>query len=751
MQQQNEPNDLDPADELIAERRTAEPGETPEDMAPWKRKTIAVIDRINLWVGRVACLLLLPVLLAMVYEVVARKLFVAPTIWAYDVSRMFAGALFMLGAGYALMKGVHIRADFIYRTWRRRTQATADSLLYLAFYFPAMLFFFWVSLDFTINAWVKWERTMDSTLMAPLAPARSAMPIGALFLILQGVAELLRSLHDMGPVRSRQIVRLLPFYLILLAAIFVSAFFPGILPLAGWWSALVDQFGAGSVSPEFIGVLMVGVMLFAIFVGFPISFTLIFLGFVFGAWGFGGRLVFYLQTFQFNSVMLEQTLAAVPLFVFMGILMEQAGLMERLFNAVQLMLSKTRGALYLAVLFVSTIFAAATGIVGASVTILGIMASKTMNRAGYDTKLAAGTITAGGTLGILIPPSIMLVVMGPVLEVPVTDLFAAAIVPGIMLAAIYAGYAVIRCQLNPALGPVLPEEEQPPTSPYYWLEAVLVISALLVMFGLIYLALSGGLTGLFPFSWAVIPFGWALLLYLAAGWVRKNKPAGFWFSDLWMEFFNGLVPPAALVAFALGSILFGWATPTEGAGCGAFGAILLAAAYRRLNLRKLYDALIKTLEISVLILFLVAASNFFGAVFSRLGTPTMLTEFLLQWDLPSTWVLLAIMALIFLLGWPLEWVPIVLIIVPILIPALEQFQINLTWFGILVAVNLQTAWLSPPVALSAYFLKSVVPSWDLGDIYKGMLQFMVLQLFGLAMVFMFPQIALWLPGLIYGP
>ena len=186
-----------------------------------------------------------------------------------------------------------------------------------------------------------------------------------------------------------------------------------------------------SLPPEHIGLIMVGVMLFAIFVGFPISFTLIFLGVAFGYWGFG-NLVFFLMTLQFNNVMLEQTLAAVPLFVFMGLLMEQAGLMERLFRSVQLMLASTRGSLYIAVLFVSTIFAAATGIVGASVTILGIMAAKTMNRSGYDVRLAAGTITAGGTLGILIPPSVMLIVMGPVVGVPATDLFAAAVIPGLL-------------------------------------------------------------------------------------------------------------------------------------------------------------------------------------------------------------------------------------------------------------------------------------------------------------------------------
>ncbi|MDE0046798.1 MAG: TRAP transporter large permease subunit [bacterium] len=495
---------------------------------------------------------------------------------------------------------------------------------------------------------------------------------------------------------------------------------------------------------------MIGVMLFAIFVGFPISFTLVFLGFTFGAWGFGGKLVFYLQTFQFNNVMLEQTLAAVPLFVFMGILMEQAGLMERLFAAVQLMLSRTRGALYLAVMFVSTIFAAATGIVGASVTILGIMAAKTMNRSGYNVRLAAGTITAGGTLGILIPPSIMLVVMGPVLEVPVTDLFAAAIVPGILLAGLYAAYALFRCWLDPTLGPTLPPEAQPKTSPYYWLEAVTVLGSIGMFFILVVLALAGELSGLFPLSWAVIPLGWMGFMYLGAVVIRRTQPAGFYFSDLWYEFFMGLVPPSALVAFALGSILFGWATPAEGAGCGAFGALVLSAAYGKISSRSLFNALVKTLEITVLIMFLVAASNFFGAVFSRLGTPTMLTELLLTWDLSATLILIIIMALIFLLGWPLEWVPIVLIIIPILIPALDKIGISLTWFGILVAVNLQTAWLSPPVALSAYFLKGVVPEWDLKDIYYGMMQFMVIQLIGLTLIFIFPQLALWLPSYIYG-
>ena len=438
------------------------------------------------------------------------------------------------------------------------------------------------------------------------------------------------------------------------------------------------------MSNEMIGLLMIVAMILAIFIGFPISFTLLFLAIVFGYWGFG-ELVFYQMTLTFNSAMMEQTLAAVPLFVFMGIMMEQANLMERLFDSIQKMFANLRGSLFIAVMFVATIFAAATGIVGASVTILGIMAGKPMIRSKYDVKLSSGLIAAGGTLGILIPPSVMLVVMGPTLEVPVPTLFAAAIIPGLLLAAVFTTYAMIRCWLDPTLGPPLPKE----------LHAVDM-------------------------------------------------------REVWRDFFFGLVPPSALVLASLGSIFFGWATPTEGAACGAIGALLLTAAYGRLTIGNLKDSLLKTLEISVMILFLVAASNFFGSVFARLGTPTMLTEYLLSLNL-NRWVILAmIMGLIFVLGWPLEWVPIVLIVVPFLLPLVTKLGFDLTWFGILVAVNLQTAWLSPPVALSAYFLKGVVPQWELSDIYKGMMQFMVLQVSVLVLIMIFPQIALWLPTLMYG-
>lgn len=783
----NEPDigDLDITDELIAERRAEQPGETPPDMTPWQRPITAFIDVMNLWAGRLFCLLVIPLIFAAVYEVVSRTAFgmlvandmadtarawgLGPTLWVYDVSRMLGGVLFMGAAGYALLRGVHIRADFIYRNWSLKTQATVDAVLYLGFYFPAMLFFFWSALDYTWGTfnpnngftYTGWERLSDSTWAPVLGPARAAMPLGALLLLLQGFPELFRAFHQMGKERERQFTKWLPVYFFVLAFAFVGVFFPQtlgvILPdfLGEFWQGLWGRNGVLTPDKTTIGLIMLGAMLFAIFVGFPISFTLIFLGFIFNTWGFNTKVTFFLLTAKTNETMLDDQLVAVPLFIFMGIMMEKAGLMERLFNAIQLMMSRVRGALFIAVLFVSTIFAAATGIVGASVTILGIMAARTMNKSGYDVKLAAGTITAGGTLGILIPPSIMLIVMGPVLEVPVTDLFRAAIIPGVMLASLYLIYAIGRCWINPDLGPILPPDEQPETSPFYWAEVLSVLSALFVFIWLCVQGASGGLS-FFPFAGLILPILWIGVMFAVFTWMRKTKPGGFYYSDLWYEFFMGLVPPTVLIAFALGSILMGWATPVEASACGAFGSILLSLAYRKFTIPGGYDSLIKTLEITVLIMFLVAASNFFGAVFSNLGTPKMLTEAMLAFELSPVWTMVLILGLIFLLGWPLEWVPIVLIIVPIILPVVEQLDFglegddHLVWFAILVAVCLQTAWLSPPVALSAYFLKGVVPEWDLKDIYFGMMQFMLIQLIGLGLIFYLPEIALWLPAYLDG-
>lgn len=814
------PEDLEIADELIAERRAEAPGETPEDMTPWQRPITAAIDVLNYRAGQLIALLMVPLIFVVVYEVISRNSFailqdagfedlarnlgLGPTLWVYDTSRMVAGVLFMAAAGYGLMRGVHIRADFLYRFWSDKTQATVDAVLYLFFFMPSMILFTIVASQFWWAAYSTGETMQIDSAWGPLLwPARIAMPIGGLLLALQGIPEIFRAFHKMGKERERLFVAILPFYVIFLIWLLMAIFLPDVTPGGAWFNDLMSA--RPSLDKPTIGLIMLGAMLFVIFIGFPISFTLIFLAFVFGIWGSNFKLTTLLMTLNTNSTMLNDQLMAVPLFVLMGIVMESAGLMERLFASIQMIMARVRGALFIAVLIVSTIFAAATGIVGASVTLLGIMAGATMSRSGYNVKLAAGCITAGGTLGILIPPSIMLIVMGPVLEVSTLDLFRGAFIPGAMLASLYLLYTLGRCWINPELGPILSEEDQPQTSSFYGAEVALICLGILTICRVFGLGLGGAFGGVVPFGGLIVlgitvaiayaayrnlsilrivlPIGILFHLYMAASslsaglsiWTivftafllllaflgraiyRPDAPEHFRFSELWDEFFAGLMPPTILISFALGSILLGFATPAEAAAMGAFGAILLSIGYRKFTLPGFFDSLIKALEITVLIMFLVAASNFFGAQFSALGTPRMMTEILLGLDMAPFLVLLLVMALIFLLGWPLEWVPIVLIVVPILLPTVQALEIHglsrydlMVWFGILVAVNLQTAWLSPPVALSAYFLKGVVPNWDLKDIYLGMMQFMLVQLFGLILLLIFPQLVLWLPRVMGG-
>jgi tripartite ATP-independent transporter DctM subunit len=436
------------------------------------------------------------------------------------------------------------------------------------------------------------------------------------------------------------------------------------------------------MSDAWLGILSLGILFGAIFIGFPIAFTLVAVALGVGYYALG-PIALHLMTIQFFAVMKETSLASVPFFLFMGYLLEQSGLMERLFRGVQQLLGGLRGSLYLAVLATATIFAAATGIVGSSVTLLGVMAAPSMKKSGYDVRLSAGAITAGGTLGILIPPSVMLIVMGPVVGVPTTDLFAAAILPGLLLSGLYIAYALGRSYINPSLGPPLPLEER-----------------------------------------------------------MTSKRA------ILMELVLGVLPVTIVILATLGVILAGIATPTDAGAVGAFVVFLLTVISRRLTWEKLRRSVYATLEVSCMILILVAASNYFGAVFSRLGSANMIAESLLALPFEPVVMLVLILAIIFVLGWPLEWVPIVLIVVPILLPLVQKLGIDLLWFSTLVAICLQTAWLSPPVALSAYFLKGVVPDWPLSDIYKGMMQFMLLQVLGLALVVAFPQIALWLPALL---
>ena len=427
------------------------------------------------------------------------------------------------------------------------------------------------------------------------------------------------------------------------------------------------------------GLIMLAVMIGVIFIGFPISFTLLFLALTFGYFSFG-HTVFDLAYFQTIGMMKEELLAAVPLFVLMGFLTEQAGLMERLFTAFRLLLAPIRGSLYAVVILTAAVFAMATGIVGAAVTVLGIMASPIMIKTGYDAKLSAGAITAGGTLGILIPPSVMLIVMGPVLGVPVSDLYAAAFGPGIILAALYLSYLLGRSFINPKLGPPVPREER-----------------------------------------------------------VHSLPAMIW------EVMVGVVPLLGLITATLGSILAGLATPTEASAVGALGAGILAAAYRKLTLAGIKQALLSTTATSAMVLLLAVTSNIFGAVFARLGSANWITETLLSLPLSPTMMLIVCIVLIFLLGWPFEWPAIVLVFLPIFYPVVKALNFDMVWFGALVAVTLQTAFLSPPVAMSAYYLRQVVKEWSLGTIYKGMFEFMILQVIAIAILIAYPQVATWLP------
>src|SRR5688500_4481105 len=438
------------------------------------------------------------------------------------------------------------------------------------------------------------------------------------------------------------------------------------------------------MSPERLGAIMLSVMLGAIFIGFPIAFTLILLAFIFG-WVGLGDIAFYIMVFQTIGLMKDEALAAVPMFICMGYLMEQGALMDRLSRCFQLMMGPVPGSLYVGVLITATIFGIAAGTVGATVVLMGIMAVPIMTKAGYDIRMSAGAITAGGTLGILVPPSVMLVVMGPVMGVSVAELYASCFGPGFLLAGIFIAYTLIRSFLNPRLGPPLPAEER---------------------------------TG----SIAAIAKELAL----------------------------GMLPHAILILATLGTIILGWATPTEAAAMGVVGAAFLAVIYGQFTWPRLKDAVYNTLLQSSTVLFLAVAGNVFGAVFSRLGTATVATNALLSWQIAPVAMLALIMVIIFLLGWPFEWPAIVLVFVPLMQPIISALKIDMLWFATLIAINLQTAFLSPPVAMSAYYLKGVAPQWEMGDIYHGMAQFMVLQLFGLALCIVFPEISLWLPRFLFG-
>jgi len=431
---------------------------------------------------------------------------------------------------------------------------------------------------------------------------------------------------------------------------------------------------------EFLGFVMLVVMLFAIFIGLPISFTLLFLALIFGYMGLGVRVfnLTYLQTF---GLMKQDEFVAVPLFILMGYVCDQGGLMERLFTAFRNLFAPVRGSLYLVVITTATLFGIAAGTVGATVALLGIMAGPMMIKAGYDQRMSAGAIAAGGTLGILIPPSVMLVVMAPVLDISIIDLYAAAFGPGFLLSGMYIAYTLGRSFINPKLGPPVPKEERP-----------------------------------------------------------TSKRVMLW------ECLVGLVPVTVLTIVTLGAILAGLTTAAEAAALGALGSILLVAAYGKFTWRGLFNACQLTLATTSMVLFLAVASNVFGAVFAWLGTATWITNALLAAPLPAWGTMTLLLILIFLLGWPFEWPAIVLIFLPLLAPVAKGLGYDMVWFGCIVAVVLQTAFLSPPVAMSAYYLKQVVMEWNLRLIYRGMADFMVIQVICVVLVLVFPSIAMWFPN-----
>jgi tripartite ATP-independent transporter DctM subunit len=433
---------------------------------------------------------------------------------------------------------------------------------------------------------------------------------------------------------------------------------------------------------QLLAIMSLFGLILAFCTGFPISFTMMFIGIFFGYLGIG-ELVFYLMNLQFYQVMSDPILGAIPFFLLMGYLLESAGLMEDLFLSFQKLFAPVPGSLYVAIILTATIFAAATGIVGSSITLLCVMAEPALRKSNYNIRMGAGAIASGGTLGILIPPSVMLVVMGPLMGVPVTDLFAAAIIPGILMSGLYCGYALIRCFFKPELGPPLPKELRAESIP-----------------------------------------------------------------KLIVEIMKGVVPLLLLIGATLGSILAGLATPTEASACGALGALLLVIAYGKFKLDNFKEAMYSTVKLSAMILIMICASNFFGSVFSRLGGATWLSDVLISMNLPPMVMVAIIMIGVFLLGWTMEWVPIVLIVLPILMPTVTALGIDPLWFAIVYAMTLQTSWLSPPVALSCYFIKGCIPQWDLSDIYKGMIQFIFMQIIAIILIMMFPILVTWLPSIV---
>ncbi|HSS66505.1 MAG TPA: TRAP transporter large permease subunit [Gammaproteobacteria bacterium] len=441
-----------------------------------------------------------------------------------------------------------------------------------------------------------------------------------------------------------------------------------------------------------VALLMLGLLLLAIMLGFPICFTLIAMGVGFGFYAYYTpdiswfhNIIFDLLVNQTYSVMTSDVLVAVPLFLFMGYVVERANIVDRLFFSLNIAARAIPAPMAVAALATCALFATAVGIIGAVVTLMGLLAFPALLKAGYDTKFSAGVICAGGCLGILIPPSIMLIVYAATTAISVVQAYAAAIFPGLMLAGMYMVYVVIRAILNPRLAPKPPKEQtEMPMREVVWM------------------------------------------------------------------MITSFVPLAVLIMAVLGAILFGWASPTEAAGVGAFGGLFLAACYRTLNWQMLRESVYLTVRTSAMVCWLFVGSWTFSSVFSYLGGEGLIEEFVLWLELSPLMFLIVAQIIIFLLGWPLEWSEIIIIFVPIFLPLLELFNIDPLFFGILVALNLQTSFMTPPMAMAAYYLKGVAPPHvQLMDIFRGCFPFLGIVILAMVILYNFPGIALWLPEQIY--
>ena len=449
-------------------------------------------------------------------------------------------------------------------------------------------------------------------------------------------------------------------------------------------------------NPE-VAIFMLSLFIVMVLLGFPVAFTLLAMGVFFGYYAYhdAGSIqtisdafnnnIFYLLNQNTYSVMENDTLVAIPLFLFMGYVVERANIVNKLFYSLQMAARNLPGSMAIAALITCTVFSTASGIVGAVVTLMGLLAFPAMIKANYDKSFSAGVICSGGTLGILIPPSIMLIVYGAIAELSPLRLYAAAMIPGLLLAGSYIIYVIFRVMINPSIAPKPREEEVPPRRVVYW------------------------------------------------------------------QLLTSFVPLTALIMLVLGSILGGLATPAEAAAMGAFGGLMLAVMYRSFSWDMLKDSVYLTAKATAMVCWLFVGSWTFASVFSYLGGHEIIEHFILGFDLAPWQFLVMVQMIIFLLGWPLEWSEILIIFVPIFLPMLPTFGVNPYFFAMLVALNLQTSFLTPPMAMSAYYLKGVLGKQiELMDIFRGIMPYLAIVIGIMVLMYLYPGIALWLPDYLFG-